>query len=164
MEIPELQLQVGGRALGGRFSTAEGLLRATADQLAAAPGALGDAPSLSTAAMAQSVNTPLPSPSPPPPRRPAQTLPLAGSSRSWTRCWTASARSPWCWTTPRGTPLCRASATTPTDPTTVCAEPCTVRFLTDSRPKLFNLNYELYSDINRDRNGWSHRTVVTRVA
>lgn len=46
MKIPELDLEVGGRALGGRFTTAEGLLRATADQLAESPGALGDAPSI----------------------------------------------------------------------------------------------------------------------
>ncbi|KAG6465219.1 hypothetical protein O3G_MSEX015008 [Manduca sexta] len=44
MLIPELDLEVGGRALGGRFTTAEGLLRATADQLAQAPGVVGDAP------------------------------------------------------------------------------------------------------------------------
>ncbi|XP_063836242.1 zinc finger protein ZPR1 [Ostrinia nubilalis] len=46
MEIPELELDVGGRALGGRFTTAEGLLRATVEQLADAPGVVGDAPSL----------------------------------------------------------------------------------------------------------------------
>ncbi|XP_059056030.1 zinc finger protein ZPR1 [Achroia grisella] len=45
MEIPELEVSVGGRALGGRFTTAEGLLRATAHQLATAPAATGDAPS-----------------------------------------------------------------------------------------------------------------------
>lgn len=48
MEIPELELEVGGRALGGRFTTAEGLVRATADQLADSPGAVGDAPGLNT--------------------------------------------------------------------------------------------------------------------
>ncbi|PZC71175.1 hypothetical protein B5X24_HaOG213937 [Helicoverpa armigera] len=47
MEVPELELEVGGRALGGRFTTAEGILSATAAQLRACPGA-GDAPSLST--------------------------------------------------------------------------------------------------------------------
>ncbi|KAL0809130.1 hypothetical protein ABMA28_012754 [Loxostege sticticalis] len=46
MEIPELELEVGGRALGGRFTTAEGLLRATVEQLAESPGVIGDAPSL----------------------------------------------------------------------------------------------------------------------
>lgn len=46
MEIPELDLEVGGRALGGRFTTTEGLLRATLQQLADAPGATGDAPGL----------------------------------------------------------------------------------------------------------------------
>ncbi|KAM3955722.1 zinc finger protein Zpr1 [Aphomia sociella] len=45
MQIPELELDVGGRALGGRFTTTEGLLRATAEQLADAPGICGDAPS-----------------------------------------------------------------------------------------------------------------------
>ncbi|XP_048480090.1 zinc finger protein ZPR1 [Plutella xylostella] len=44
MSIPELDCSVGGRALGGRFTTAEGLLRATAEQLADCPGATGDAP------------------------------------------------------------------------------------------------------------------------
>ncbi|XP_052748134.1 zinc finger protein ZPR1 [Galleria mellonella] len=43
LSIPELELEVGGRALGGRFTTAEGLLRAAADQLAACPGLGGDA-------------------------------------------------------------------------------------------------------------------------
>ncbi|KAJ8704744.1 hypothetical protein PYW07_011932 [Mythimna separata] len=46
MEIPELELEVGGRALGGRFTTAEGLISATAAQLRDCPGALGDAPGL----------------------------------------------------------------------------------------------------------------------
>ncbi|KAI5635929.1 ZPR1 zinc-finger domain-containing protein [Phthorimaea operculella] len=46
MEIPELELEVGGRALGGRFTTAEGLLRATMEQLADSPGVVGDAPGL----------------------------------------------------------------------------------------------------------------------
>ncbi|XP_060808184.1 zinc finger protein ZPR1 [Amyelois transitella] len=46
MSIPELELEVGGRALGGRFSTAEGLLRATADQLAGSPELCGDAPAM----------------------------------------------------------------------------------------------------------------------
>ncbi|XP_050556691.1 zinc finger protein ZPR1 [Spodoptera frugiperda] len=49
MEIPELDLSVGGRALGGRFTTAEGLLAATRAQLADTPGALGDAPGVSIA-------------------------------------------------------------------------------------------------------------------
>nr|XP_053622375.1 zinc finger protein ZPR1-like [Plodia interpunctella] len=44
MSIAELELETGGRALGGRFTTAEGLLRATADQLRAA----GDAPGLAS--------------------------------------------------------------------------------------------------------------------
>ncbi|KAJ8705141.1 hypothetical protein PYW08_012461 [Mythimna loreyi] len=44
MEIPELELEVGGRALGGRFTTAEGLISATAAQLRDSPGAIGDAP------------------------------------------------------------------------------------------------------------------------
>lgn len=44
MEIPELDLEVGGRALGGRFTTAEGLISATAAQLRDCPGAIGDAP------------------------------------------------------------------------------------------------------------------------
>ncbi|VVC99043.1 unnamed protein product [Leptidea sinapis] len=35
---------VGGRALGGRFTTAEGLLRSTIEQLANAPALTGDAP------------------------------------------------------------------------------------------------------------------------
>ncbi|XP_075989907.1 zinc finger protein Zpr1 [Anticarsia gemmatalis] len=47
MELPELELEVGGRALGGRFTTAEGLLRATADQLRDSPGVGGDAPAIS---------------------------------------------------------------------------------------------------------------------
>lgn len=46
MEIPELELEVGGNALGGRFTTAEGLVRATADQLANSPGIVGDAPGI----------------------------------------------------------------------------------------------------------------------
>ncbi|CAH0730833.1 unnamed protein product, partial [Brenthis ino] len=46
MSIPELELEVGGRALGGRFTTAEGLVRATRDQLADAPALRGDAPAL----------------------------------------------------------------------------------------------------------------------
>ncbi|KAF9815567.1 hypothetical protein SFRURICE_010682, partial [Spodoptera frugiperda] len=49
MEIPELDLSVGGRALGGRFTTAEGLLAATRAQLADTPGARGDAPGVSAA-------------------------------------------------------------------------------------------------------------------
>ncbi|XP_050678570.1 zinc finger protein ZPR1 [Leptidea sinapis] len=44
MQIPELDLDVGGRALGGRFTTAEGLLRSTIEQLANAPALTGDAP------------------------------------------------------------------------------------------------------------------------
>ena len=44
MQIPELELEVGGRALGGRFTTAEGLISATAAQLRDCPGATGDAP------------------------------------------------------------------------------------------------------------------------
>ncbi|KAL4708229.1 hypothetical protein ACJJTC_013798 [Scirpophaga incertulas] len=51
MEIPELQLEVGGRALGGRFTTAEGLLTATMDQLGESPGVLGDAPALANDSM-----------------------------------------------------------------------------------------------------------------
>ncbi|XP_026746132.1 zinc finger protein ZPR1-like [Trichoplusia ni] len=51
MEIPELELEVGGRALGGRFSTAEGALAATRDQLRACPGLLGDAPGLNPRAL-----------------------------------------------------------------------------------------------------------------
>lgn len=51
MSIPELELEVGGRALGGRFTTTEGLLRATADQLADSPGALGDAPGINDDAL-----------------------------------------------------------------------------------------------------------------
>ncbi|XP_047543047.1 zinc finger protein ZPR1 [Vanessa atalanta] len=46
MSIPELDLEVGGRALGGRFSTAEGLVRATLDQIRDAPTLQGDAPKL----------------------------------------------------------------------------------------------------------------------
>ncbi|KAJ0184411.1 hypothetical protein K1T71_000834 [Dendrolimus kikuchii] len=46
MEIPELELEVGGNALGGRFTTAEGLIRATADQLSEGPGVVGDAPGI----------------------------------------------------------------------------------------------------------------------
>ncbi|KAJ0169383.1 hypothetical protein K1T71_014970 [Dendrolimus kikuchii] len=46
MEIPELELEVGGNALGGRFTTAEGLIRATADQLSESPGVVGDAPGI----------------------------------------------------------------------------------------------------------------------
>ena len=44
MSIPELELEVGGHALGGRFSTAEGLVRASLEQLADAPALQGDAP------------------------------------------------------------------------------------------------------------------------
>ncbi|XP_026746095.1 zinc finger protein ZPR1-like [Trichoplusia ni] len=51
MEIPELELEVGGRALGGRFTTAEGALAATRDQLRACPGLLGDAPGLNPRAL-----------------------------------------------------------------------------------------------------------------
>ncbi|XP_072947049.1 zinc finger protein ZPR1 [Epargyreus clarus] len=43
LSIPELEMEVGGRALGGRFTTPEGLLQAAITQLRAAP-ALGDAP------------------------------------------------------------------------------------------------------------------------
>ncbi|XP_013178955.1 PREDICTED: zinc finger protein ZPR1 [Papilio xuthus] len=46
MSIPELDFEVGGRALGGRFSTPEGLLQAAAQQLREAPGLMGDAPGL----------------------------------------------------------------------------------------------------------------------
>ncbi|XP_068627212.1 zinc finger protein ZPR1 [Battus philenor] len=46
MEIPELDLEVGGCALGGRFTTPEGLLQASAHQLENAPGVVGDAPGL----------------------------------------------------------------------------------------------------------------------
>ncbi|XP_045456297.1 zinc finger protein ZPR1 [Melitaea cinxia] len=46
MLIPELDLEVGGRALGGRFSTAEGLVRATLEQIKDAPTLQGDTPSL----------------------------------------------------------------------------------------------------------------------
>ncbi|XP_050360188.1 zinc finger protein ZPR1 isoform X1 [Nymphalis io] len=46
MSIPELDLEVGGRALGGRFSTAEGLVRATLEQIKDAPTLQGDAPKL----------------------------------------------------------------------------------------------------------------------
>ncbi|CAH2083555.1 unnamed protein product [Euphydryas editha] len=46
MSIPELDLEVGGRALGGRFSTAEGLIRATLEQIKDAPTLQGDTPSL----------------------------------------------------------------------------------------------------------------------
>ncbi|XP_028032093.1 zinc finger protein ZPR1 [Bombyx mandarina] len=42
MSIPSLELEVGGRALGGRFTTAEGLLRATRDQLRHCPALTGD--------------------------------------------------------------------------------------------------------------------------
>ncbi|CAH2064773.1 unnamed protein product, partial [Iphiclides podalirius] len=46
MAIPELDLEVGGRALGGRFSTPEGLLQAAVHQLKNAPGLTGDAPAI----------------------------------------------------------------------------------------------------------------------
>ncbi|RVE41391.1 hypothetical protein evm_013960 [Chilo suppressalis] len=55
MEIPELELEVGGRALGGRFTTAEGLLRATATQLGENPGVIGDAPSMAQHSLEQFV-------------------------------------------------------------------------------------------------------------
>ncbi|XP_073966478.1 zinc finger protein Zpr1 [Choristoneura fumiferana] len=65
MEIPELELEVGGRALGGRFSTAEGLLRATAAQLRTSPawGTRGGRPPV-----------------------------YRGSWTPWRRSWSASAR------------------------------------------------------------------------
>ncbi|XP_034838937.1 zinc finger protein ZPR1 isoform X1 [Maniola hyperantus] len=46
MSIPELDLEVGGKALGGRFTTAEGLIRASVEQLKCAPALTGDAPGL----------------------------------------------------------------------------------------------------------------------
>ncbi|KPJ17507.1 Zinc finger protein ZPR1 [Papilio machaon] len=49
MSIPELDFEVGGRALGGRFSTPEGLLQAAVQQLREAPGLMGDAPGLAQA-------------------------------------------------------------------------------------------------------------------
>ncbi|KAF9405605.1 hypothetical protein HW555_013732 [Spodoptera exigua] len=51
MEIPELELSVGGGALGGRFTTAEGILSAMRGQLEDSPGALGDAPGLAQPAL-----------------------------------------------------------------------------------------------------------------
>ncbi|XP_049884253.1 zinc finger protein ZPR1 [Pectinophora gossypiella] len=53
MSIPELELEVGGRALGGRFTTAEGMLEATRDQLRDCPGAVGDAPGLNQGGLQQ---------------------------------------------------------------------------------------------------------------
>lgn len=44
MSIPELEVEVGGRALGGRFTTAEGVIQGCIDQLADAPALHGDAP------------------------------------------------------------------------------------------------------------------------
>ncbi|XP_045525587.1 zinc finger protein ZPR1 [Pieris brassicae] len=44
MSIPELEVEVGGRALGGRFTTAEGVIRGCIEQLADAPSLHGDAP------------------------------------------------------------------------------------------------------------------------
>ncbi|CAG5015802.1 unnamed protein product, partial [Parnassius apollo] len=44
MHIPELDMDVGGRALGGRFTTTEGLLQAAAHQLK--NGVIGDAPAI----------------------------------------------------------------------------------------------------------------------
>ncbi|CAK1547940.1 unnamed protein product [Leptosia nina] len=44
MSIPELEVEVGGRALGGRFTTAEGVIRGCIEQLADAPALHGDAP------------------------------------------------------------------------------------------------------------------------
>ncbi|XP_038221373.1 zinc finger protein ZPR1 [Zerene cesonia] len=46
MSIPELDLEVGGRALGGRFTTAEGIIRAFIDQLGNAPALQGDSPAV----------------------------------------------------------------------------------------------------------------------
>ncbi len=37
LRIPELDLEVGGFALGGRFTTLEGLLRGVSDQLESNP-------------------------------------------------------------------------------------------------------------------------------
>ncbi|CAG9790715.1 unnamed protein product [Diatraea saccharalis] len=56
MRVPELELEAGGRALGGRFTTAEGLLRATARQLGGAPGLVGDAPALAAGGLDRVVN------------------------------------------------------------------------------------------------------------
>lgn len=42
MGIPELELEVGGAALGGRFTTVEGVLTAVKDQMREGVG-LGDA-------------------------------------------------------------------------------------------------------------------------
>lgn len=43
MEIPELELEVGSGALGGRFTTVEGLVEATKEQLADKGGMFHDA-------------------------------------------------------------------------------------------------------------------------
>lgn len=43
MEIPELELEVGSGALGGRFTTVEGLVEATKEQLADKGGMFNDA-------------------------------------------------------------------------------------------------------------------------
>ncbi|XP_041983917.1 zinc finger protein ZPR1 [Aricia agestis] len=46
LSVPELDLEVGGRALGGRFTTAEGLLRGSLEQLRDSAALTGDAPAL----------------------------------------------------------------------------------------------------------------------
>uniref|UniRef100_S4PYI1 Zinc finger protein ZPR1 n=1 Tax=Pararge aegeria TaxID=116150 RepID=S4PYI1_9NEOP len=53
MSIPELDLEVGGAALGGRFTTAEGLVRASLEQIGCAPELSGDAPAPAKERMAE---------------------------------------------------------------------------------------------------------------